>query len=488
MDNKERNEELVMNFHEYQLDQTIIEALDKLGYQEATPVQQQVIPLLLKQQDVIVQAKTGSGKTAAFAIPIIEQIDWNENKPQALVLSPTRELALQIKEDFDNIGTYKRIKTLAVFGKQPYRFQIQDLKQKTHVVAGTPGRILDHLERETLDVSKLTYLVLDEADEMLNMGFIDTVKEILQRLPQTRVTCLCSATMPDAIKELAEEFTNHPTNIKVETPTVVDTQIDAYAYRVKEHDKTTFLMKLLLKEQPSSAIIFCKTQEHVNEVCDYLFEQGCSVDKLHGGMLQEDRLENMEDFRLGNIQFLVATDVAARGIDVENVTHVINYDLPVEAESYLHRIGRTARIGKQGKAISFLSQYDDSRIQMIEDFIQTTFIIEDAEEINRIEITKDQLLQLHKRIIKKEKKNKELQKDITRLYLNGGKKKKIRPGDIVGAICELPGITADDIGIIQVQEMASYVDILHNKGNQVLQALRKKTIKGKVLKVQISKK
>lgn len=477
-----------MNFKDYQLDSRILEALQKLGYKKLTPVQEQVIPILLDDQDVIVQAKTGSGKTAAFAIPIIDKIDWNENKPQALILSCTRELALQIKDDFDNIGTYKRIKTLAVFGKQPYRFQIHDLKQKTHVVAGTPGRILDHLQRETLDVSHLKYLVLDEADEMLNMGFIDTVKDILSRLPKNRVTCLCSATLPDAILELAEEFTKSAKRIKVDEESVVDINIDAYAYEVKEHEKTEFLMKLLLKEQPSSAIIFCKTQEHVNEVCEYLYAQDCLVDKIHGGMLQEDRLENMDDFRMGRIQFLVATDVAARGIDVENVTHVINYDLPVEAESYIHRIGRTARIGKAGKAISFLSQYDGGRKEMIEAFLHTKFQIQDASEVMKLEINQKQIYHLNKQVVRKEKKNKELQKEITRLYLNGGKKKKIRPGDIVGAICEIPGVNADDIGVIQVQEMASYVDILHNKGNTVLHALRNKTIKGKVLKVQISKK
>lgn len=477
-----------MNFKDYRLDERIIEALDKLGYNEATEVQKSVLPALLEKQDLIVQAKTGSGKTAAFAIPLIEQIDWAENKPQVLVLTPTRELALQIKEDFDNIGTYKKIKTLAVFGKQPYKFQIHDLKQKTHVVVGTPGRVLDHLERETMDVSKLQYLILDEADEMLNMGFIETVQEILQRLPKHHTTCLFSATMPEAIVALARQFTKDAKQITIKEDAVVNEMIDAVAYEVKEHEKKEFLLKLLLTEMPTSAIIFCKTQEHVNEVCDYLYEQDLSVDKIHGGMLQEDRLDNMYDFRLGNIQFLVATDVAARGIDVENMTHVINYDLPEEAERYIHRIGRTARIGKAGKAISFLSQYDDNRKAMIEEYIHTSFQILDAGAITNCAIKKEKIHELKDKMIQKEKKNKEIQKDILRLYLNGGKKKKIRPGDIVGAICEIPGVCADDIGIIQVQEMGSYVDILNNKGKLVLEALRKTTIKGKVLKVQISKK
>lgn len=477
-----------MNFKDYGIDERILQALDKLGYHRPTEIQTKVLPILLNNEDVIVQAKTGSGKTAAFAIPLIDQIIWEENKPQVLVLTPTRELALQIKEDFDNIGTYKKIKTLAVFGKQPYKFQIHDLKQKTHVVVGTPGRVLDHLERETMDLSKLQYLILDEADEMLNMGFIETVQDILKRLPHKRTTCLFSATMPEAITNLAKKFTKEAKHITMQEETIINEKIDAYAYEVREHEKKEFLLKLLIKEMCASAIIFCKTQEHVNEVCEYLYAHDLSVDKIHGGMLQEDRLENMNDFRLGNIQFLVATDVAARGIDVENITHVINYDLPEEAERYVHRIGRTARIGKRGKAISFLSQYDDARRELIETYMHTTFQLQDSTPVLETLVQKDSLQALRKKIIVKEKKNKELQKDILRLYINGGKKKKIRAGDIVGAICEISGVVADDIGVIQVQEMGTYVDILNNKGKLVLQALRKSTIKGKTLKVEISKK
>lgn len=477
-----------MNFNDYKIDERILQALDKLGYEKATDVQVKVLPALLKNEDLIVQAKTGSGKTAAFAIPLIDQIKWEENKPQVLVLTPTRELALQIKEDFDNIGTYKKIKTLAVFGKQPYKFQIHDLKQKTHVVVGTPGRVLDHLERGTMDVSMLRYLILDEADEMLNMGFIESVQSILEKLPSNRTTCLFSATMPEAIAALAKRFTKNAKHIIVQEESVVNKEIEAVAYEVKEHEKKEFLLKLLIHEMSASAIIFCKTQEHVNEVCEYLYANDLSVDKIHGGMLQEDRLENMNDFRLGKIQFLVASDVAARGIDVESIAHVINYDLPEEAERYVHRIGRTARVGHHGKAISFLSQYDDHRKEMIEEYIHASFQILDKEPILAVAITRDSLQALNDKVIHKEKKNKELKKDIVKLYLNGGKNKKIRPGDIVGAICEIPGVEAEDIGVIQVQEMGSYVDILNNKGQRVLEALRKSTIKGKTLKVQISKK
>lgn len=476
-----------MKFKALQIDEKLLTAIEKLGYKEATPVQEAVIPELKHSHDVIVKAKTGSGKTAAFAIPILDTITWEENKPQALVLTPTRELALQIKEDFDNIGTYKRMKTLAVFGKQPYKFQIHDLKQKTHVVVATPGRLLDHLQRETIDVSMIQYLILDEADEMLNMGFIENVKEILTYLPKDKVTCLFSATMPEAIEQLAQGFMKDPKRIEIAQPSVGNEQVEAYAYEVKEHEKQEFLLKLLLHEMSASAIVFCKTQEHVNEVCTYLYNKGLSVDKIHGGMMQEDRLENMNDFRLGKLQFLIATDVAARGIDVENITHVINYDLPVEAESYIHRIGRTARIDKRGIAISFLSQYDDTRKEMIEDYLHKQFHIQNRDEIMDVEISERSIKELKKKVIRKQNKNKQLKEDITKLYFNGGKQKKLRPGDFVGAICEIEGISADDIGIIQVQEMCTYIDILHGKGKTVLKALCKSTIKGKKLRIEISK-
>lgn len=473
-----------MKFNDFSITQPILDALKKLQYQEPTDVQQAVIPLLLKGQDAIVKARTGSGKTAAFAIPIIEQIEWEENKPQCLVLSPTRELAVQIKEDFDMIGTYKRIKALAVFGKQPYKFQIQDLKQKTHVVIGTPGRVLDHLQRGTLDVSKLRYLVIDEADELLKMGFIETIKEILPYLPAERCNCLFSATLQENIQEFADSFIENATHIEIETAPV---QIDSYAYEVKEHEKQSFLLKLLVQELPASAIIFAKTKEHVDEVCLALYEQGISVDKLHGGMLQEDRMENLDDFRHGKIQILVASDVASRGIDVKDVEMVINYDLPEEKERFVHRIGRTGRMEASGKAVTFLSEFDSYRRSVIEDFIQAKLHILDAQKIHDVSINKDKIAQLNAKCVRKAKKNVSLKEDIVRLYLHAGKAKKLRAGDIVGAICEVDGVNGDDIGVIQIQEHGSYVDILHGKGHQVCKALQKRTIKGKNIRVEISK-
>ncbi|MEG0506947.1 MAG: DEAD/DEAH box helicase [Longicatena sp.] len=473
-----------MKFKEFQLDDAICKALDTLGYKEALPVQIAVIPEILKKQDVIVKSKTGSGKTASFAIPIIEDIIWDERSPQAIILTPTRELAMQIKEDFDNIGAYKRLKSVAVFGKQPFRYQAQDLKQRAHVVVGTPGRILDHLEQGTLKIDKIRYFVLDEADEMLNMGFIDTVQEIMEYFPGNKTTCLFSATMPEAISSLANTFMKEAKLIELEHTNNVNEQVEHYAYRMKEHDKLEFLCKLLCKEVPESCIIFAKTQEHVKDICEYLYDKDISVDKIHGGMLQEDRIANMKDFKRGKIRILVATDVAARGIDIENVTHIINYDMPVQKETYVHRIGRAGRVEAKGVAISLLAQYDDQRLQDLEEFLGYPLTIKDHEEIDTMRITRAALDALDEPEYEKDAKGKEIRKDIMKIYLNGGKTKKVRPGDIVGAICEIEGVNGDDIGVIQVQDKQSYVDILNGKGNIVLKALQKTTIKGKLLKVQ----
>lgn len=473
-----------MEFKDFHLDNVICKALDTLGYKNALPVQCAVIPEIMKKQDVIVKSKTGSGKTASFAIPIIEDMVWDERDPQALVLTPTRELAMQVKEDFDNIGAFKRLKSVAVFGKQPFRFQTQDLKQRAHVVVGTPGRVLDHLEQGTLKIDKIRYFVLDEADEMLNMGFIETVNAIMEYLPEKKTTCLFSATMPEQIQALANTFMEHAKLIELEHTNNVNEQVEHYAYKMKEHDKLEFLCKLLCKEAPESCIIFAKTQEHVKEICDYLYEKQMSVDKIHGGMMQEDRIDNMTDFKRGKLRILVATDVASRGIDIENVTHIINYDMPVQKETYVHRIGRAGRVDATGVAISLVAQYDGQRVSELEDFLGYALTIKDTEEILATTVTKASLDALGVPQNRKEAKGVDLRKDTTKLYLNGGKTKKIRPGDIVGAICEIPGVSGDDIGVIQVQDNQSYVDILHGKGNLVLKALQKTTIKGKALKVQ----
>ena len=475
-------------FKKYNLCDEIIKALDGIGYKHPSDVQSKVIPEVLNCKDIIVKSQTGSGKTAAFGIPLCEKVIWEESKPQVLVLTPTRELAIQVKEELTNIGRFKRIRAVAVFGKQPFSEQTRELKQKTHIVAGTPGRVFDHIDRGTLDISNIRYLVIDEADEMLNMGFIDQVRDIINKLNKKRETMLFSATIPEEILGLCKMYMNNPINIEIKTQKLITDNITHELYKFEEFYKLDNLNKLLINEVPETAVIFCKTKENVDKVFESLNKKGYSVNKIHGGMLQKDRIEVMEKFKRGNFKMLVSTDVAARGIDVEGITHVINYDLPVEKEAYVHRIGRTGRAGARGKAISFVNQYEDRLLDMIEEYIGFKITIEN--EI--FEVSKDkrneaiQFLKSKPKV--KKEKSKDINKNITKLYFNGGKKKKLRAGDFVGAISRIEGITGEDIGIIDVQDNVSYVDILNGKGNKVIEALKNSTIKGKKLKVERARK
>ena len=475
-------------FKKYNLCDEIIKALDGIGYKHPSDVQSKVIPEVLNGKDIIVKSQTGSGKTAAFGIPLCEKVIWEESKPQVLVLTPTRELAIQVKEELTNIGRFKRIRAVAVFGKQPFSEQTRELKQKTHIVAGTPGRVFDHIDRGTLDISNIRYLVIDEADEMLNMGFIDQVRDIINKLNKKRETMLFSATIPEEILGLCKMYMNNPINIEIKAQKLITDNITHELYKFEEFYKLDNLNKLLINEVPETAVIFCKTKENVDKVFENLNKKGYSVNKIHGGMLQKDRIEVMEKFKRGNFKMLVSTDVAARGIDVEGITHVINYDLPVEKEAYVHRIGRTGRAGSKGKAISLVNQYEGRLLDEIQGYIG--FEITEMEPISNNEIREKEASANKLKTNPKAKKikAKEVEKSITKIYLNGGKKKKIRAGDIVGAISRIEGVNSEDIGIIDVQDIASYVDILNGKGNKVLNALKDMTIKGKKLRVERAKK
>ena len=477
------------NFNDYKISNEILKALDALGYKEPSDVQQRVIPEILQGRDVIVKSQTGSGKTAAFGIPLCEKINWDEQKAQALVLTPTRELAIQVKEEIMSIGRFKRIRPVAVFGKQPFSDQARELKQRTHIVVGTPGRVMDHIERGSLDTSNIKYLIIDEADEMLNMGFIDQVRDILKGLNKNRQSILLSATISPEILNLCNDYMKNPISIEIKAQKLITDNINHEIYRVNEQYKMEELNKLLINEAPKTAVIFCKTKENVDKVFEALVRKRYSIGKIHGGMMQKERLEQMDRFKKGNFRILVATDVAARGIDVEGITHVINYDLPVEKEAYVHRIGRTGRAGAKGKALSLVNQYEDRLLTQIQEYIGFEVPLKDMpneEEVKAKEVESLKILKSNPQV--KKQKSKAVNKDITKIYLNGGKKKKIRPGDIVGAISRIEGITAEDIGIIDVQDTVSYVDILNGKGNKVIDGLRNGTIKGKKLKVEKARK
>lgn len=478
-----------MHFKEFKLEEKILRAIEQLGYTEPTEVQQKVIPVVLEKQDVLVKSKTGSGKTASFATPLCELVDWEENKPQALVLTPTRELAVQVQEDITNIGRYKRIKGLALYGKSPFARQKLALKQKTHIIVGTPGRVLDHIEKGTLDVSKIEYLVIDEADEMLNMGFLEQVESIIKLLPKTRTTMLFSATLSEQIKKLSSKYMKQAVSIEIDASEENAPNIEHVKYVVVEELKLSLLEKLTIVENPDSCIIFCRTKERVEQLVDVLDEKGYTADKIHGGMMQEDRFEVMDDFRKGEFRYLIATDVAARGIDIDDITHVIHYDVPLEQESYVHRTGRTGRAGRSGKSIMLATPFEDKFVREIETFIGFEIPAESEptkEDVVKSRASFDEKMKEQPEV--KKSKGEQLNMNITKLYFNGGKKKKIRAVDFVGTIAKIEGVSADDIGIITIQDTVSYVEILNGKGPLVLKKMRNTTVKGKLLKVHIANK
>jgi ATP-dependent RNA helicase DeaD len=472
------------DFNNYALSKEIVRALASLNYQHPTEVQEEVIPRALKKMGLIVKSQTGSGKTASFGIPLCEMVDWEENKPQALILTPTRELAAQVKEDITNIGRFKRIKAVAIYGKSPFERQKVELKQKTHIVVGTPGRVLDHIEKGTLALERLKYLIIDEADEMLNMGFIEQVEAIIKKLPTDRVTSVFSATLPVDVENLCHKYMKDPVEIEIKATGIMTDKIEHALIEVREEDKFSTLKDVTTVENPDSCIIFCRTKENVDTVYELLNEATYPCDKIHGGMYQEDRFSVMNDFKKGKFRYLVATDVAARGIDIENITLVINYDVPMEKESYVHRTGRTGRAGQAGKAITFVTPYEGKFLAEIQAYIGFDIAKIAAPSKEAVAIGKDAFeMKLDARPAIKKDKSATLNKDIMKLYFNGGKKKKLRAVDFVGTITNINGITAEDIGIITIQETVTYVDILNNKGPLVLKAMRNTTIKGKLLKV-----
>ncbi|WP_413375368.1 DEAD/DEAH box helicase [Alkalihalobacillus sp. 1P02AB] len=477
------------NFRRFLLSEPILKALELMKLQQPTEVQHKVIPKALNGEDLIVQSQTGSGKTLAFALPVTDKVDWAENKPQALILTPTRELAVQVRDEVTNIGRLKRINSVAVFGKDSYLKQKNLLKQKTHIVVGTPGRVLDHIQKGTLLVEDIKHLIIDEADQMLSMGFIDEMEAIIESLPTQRQTMVFSATYPDDIQQLCSTYMVEPEVIEIQATGVTATKIDHFKLCVHEKEKCSVLKDLLVTENPNSCIIFCNTQIEVDKLYRILNQSLKSLGRLHGGMAQRDRFLMMDRFRSGQCRYLVATGVAGRGIDVEKVSMVINYEVPMEAENYVHRTGRTGRAGERGKAFTFVSDSERNDLEAIEQFIG--FIIEEIPVPSQKNVQKNLpnfQQKMNATITPKVEKADHLQAEVTKLYFNGGKKKKLRAVDFVGTISKIAGINADDIGVISILDQMTYIDILNGKGPLVLQAMRETTVKGKQLKVHIARK
>ncbi|WP_303371345.1 DEAD/DEAH box helicase [Methanobrevibacter sp.] len=355
-----------MNFTDFDISDNILKAIDDMGFKKATPIQKMAIPLALDFRDVTAQAQTGSGKTLAFSIPILEKIFIPDKSPQAIILCPTRELCVQVAGEIVKLSKYiKKLKVLAVYGGQPIGKQTRVLKKRVHIIVGTPGRVIDHIERGNLDLIGIESVVLDEADEMLDMGFREDIETILKNVPLQRQTLLFSATIPSEIKKIAKDYQKNPKFIKIENKTENIPKITQYSFKTNHKYKFDDLCKLFDAYSIKSALIFCNTKKGVDFVFKNLKSRQYSCEALHGDMTQKTRDKVMNKFRNGNVSFLVATDVASRGLDISNLDFIINYDVPQNTDGYIHRIGRTARAGNIGYAFTLVAPHDSHSFDTI---------------------------------------------------------------------------------------------------------------------------
>lgn len=355
-----------MKFTELGLSDSLLKAVTRAGYEEATPIQAETIPMVLDGKDVIGQAQTGTGKTAAFALPILQRLDFDNPNIQALVISPTRELAIQTQEEIFRLGKDERAKVQVVYGGSDIRRQIRNLKQHPQVIVGTPGRLLDHIRRGTVKLDHVKMLVLDEADEMLDMGFLDDIESIIKQVPSERQTMLFSATMPPEIKRIGVQFMQEPHHVKIKAKELTADTVDQYYVKAKEFEKFDIMTRLFDVQAPELTIVFGRTKRRVDELSKGLEARGYNAAGIHGDLSQQRRTQIMRQFKAGKLDILVATDVAARGLDVSGVTHVYNYDIPQDPDSYVHRVGRTGRAGHKGVSLTFVTPNEMEYLRVIE--------------------------------------------------------------------------------------------------------------------------
>lgn len=442
-----------------------LDNLDSLGYHQMTAIQAAALPVAMSGKDLIGQAMTGSGKTAAFALPLLARLNPRDFGTQALVLCPTRELAGQVANEIRRLARYQQnIKVVILCGGQAIGPQIGSLEHGAHVVVGTPGRIKDHLRKQTLDLRRISCVVLDEADRMLEMGFVDDMETILGETPAERQTLLFSATFPDDIAAMSARFQRDPERVSVAT-LVRDEQIEQQFFICQAQDRLAGLVKMLSHYAPESAVVFCNTKQVVREVSAFLQQQGIAAAELHGDMEQRDRDRVLVQFRQLSCRVLVATDVAARGLDIDDLPAVVNFELPRSAEVYVHRIGRTGRGGKSGLALSLFTDSERYRLDSIGKFQQRDLPFEAI-----------QLLP--------ERTGGMLAPAYVTLAVAGGRKDKVRPGDILGALTGEAGIAGSAVGKINVMDQVTYVAIATATADQALGRLINGRIKGRKFKVR----
>ncbi|MCU0448064.1 MAG: DEAD/DEAH box helicase [Microscillaceae bacterium] len=531
-----------LKFEQIALSANVQKAISEMGFTEATPIQTQAIPVVLEGNDIIGQAQTGTGKTAAFAIPTLEKIQSDYRGVQAIVLCPTRELAVQVADEFKKLAKFMpSVEIAAIYGGDSIERQIRQLKKGVQIVVGTPGRVIDHLERKTLKLDNIHTIVLDEADEMLNMGFREDIELILEKMPEDRQTLLFSATMPKPILELTQRYQNNPTLIKVVKSELTNAKVEQFYYSLKPNDRVELMSRLIEMYDVQRSIVFCNTKRGVDELVSDLQSRQMTVEGLHGDLSQAQRNQVMAKFKSNLVTVLVATDVAARGIDVDNVEAVFNYDVPFDPEYYVHRIGRTGRAGKSGKSFTFLTERKDRfRLQDIERYakvkiqvgeiptrkvlvnlrkaklmidIKTAIQSEGLDKYNHIisdlqaegfdneqiilallKMQAGHILETQntqdwqpEAVNLGEGKTKASNGKMVRIFINAGNKEKIRKGDILGAITGEAGVAGHKIGAIDIFPKHSYVDIDAAEVNKVLKVMNQRKLKGKKVNFEIAR-
>lgn len=440
-------------------------ALGALGFVQLTPIQAAAIPVALAGGDVVAQAKTGSGKTLAFALPILNELDASQRKPLGLILCPTRELAEQVAEQIRSVAQYiSNVKVLTLCGGTPMPPQIASLGHGANIVVGTPGRVMDHLKKRRLDLSQITHFVLDEADRMLDMGFADELNAVFQRLPDAAHTLLFSATFPESVEQVVNDVTRSPSRVQGAEETVA-LNITQQVYKVEAHTRENALKGLITDIQPERCIVFCTTKKATQQIAQSLASDGFSVVALHGDLEQRDRNDMLAMFSANCARILVATDVAARGLDIDDVPLVINYQVSEDADTHIHRIGRTGRAGNKGMAITLMAPDEEIFVARIEEIMNQTLPKKGAQN-----------LRFHR--------NRIVLPSFSMLVLSGGKRDKLRPGDILGSLTQDAGLPNDDIGKIKITATQSHVAIKFRSVKRALQFFRDGKVKGKRLRAK----
>lgn len=454
-------------FSSLALKPALLENIESLGYTHLTPIQAESLPHILEGRDVIAQAKTGSGKTAAFGIGLLSKLDLNSFRVQAMVVCPTRELADQVCKEIRRLARFtQNIKVLTLCGGVPFGPQLGSLEHGVHIVVGTPGRLQEHLRKRSLRLSNLKVLVLDEADRMLDMGFEEAISDVISYAPTHRQTLLFSATYTDPIREISQKFQFKPVSVSIET-SHHDSDIEQHFYQVEKSKRINALGYLLAYHRPESTVVFCNTKRDCQDVASTLGNSGFSVQALHGDLEQKHRDQVLVRFANKSCSVLVATDVAARGLDIKDMQAVINYDLPWDAEIYVHRIGRTGRAGKKGLALSLCTEQELSRVKAIEDYQNTPA---KWHEVAPFQLSYES----------------RFEPPMVTLWIDGGRKNKVRPGDILGALTGDAGIAGSEVGKIDIFDAHAYVAIKRGSADKALACLRNGRIKGRNFNVHKS--